>query len=915
MNEREIFQGALEYSDSAERRAYLDQACGTDAALRARIEALLFSHDSASRFLNVPALEQLTPQAEGLPFQTADVPQAGAVAGSAKVAAEGEGAPEDEALAEPDLGFLNPPSQPGSVGTLGHYEILQLLGKGAFGLVFKAFDEKLHRLVAIKVMNPQLAATSPPRKRFLREARSAAAIKHDNIVQVYAVEEQPLPYLVMEFVEGHTLQQKLDATGPLDPPEILHLGRQLASGLAAAHAQGLIHRDIKPGNILIEAGAERKVKITDFGLARAADDATMTRTGVISGTPMFMAPEQAQGLALDQRTDLFSLGSVLYQMASGRPPFRGPTAIAVLKRVAEEAPRPIREIISEVPDWLCAIIAKLQAKKPEDRFQSAKEVADLLARCQTSLQQHGHLELQGDILTPKPIPPGTTKPEPSVTQIAPKNVPVRENHAPRRHRWTAVAAVLVALFAGLSLTEATGVTNVRGTVIRRFSPDGILVVEVDDPGVSVSIDGEEMVITGTGAREVRLKPGQYKLLARKDGKLVQQELVTVAKNDRQLVRVSLEAEPVPVKTPQVALDRRPQFRTGGDWRIEQGELVQASPGSARLFFGDENWTDYDFEVEANSSGKTRDGHGVCLMFRAKDLGNFLDFEVGGWSATVTEAVYFKDGKWGRSPGCFLKIPHEHGRWYKVKIEVRGPRVRCSVDDKTVFAYSDETLLKGMIGLGTGNSPVRWRNLMVTAPDGALLWEGFPELEAATPASSAGFDRRAAEWVLSMGGFVDIRENNRLRKIRAGETLPEGDLELASVDVRGPKVTDEGLAVFKECKNLTYLIVQSSHVGDVGLANFKDCKQLGYLNLEGTLLTDAGLAIFEGNAELTGLALPYTQISDDAIGQLSAFKKLRGVNVKFTRMTEAGAKNLAAALPQCKVDWEMGGVVTTPTKTR
>src|SRR5262249_36527038 len=154
---------------------------------------------------------------------------------------------------------------------------------------------------------------SPARKRFLREARSSAAVRHDNVVHVYEVGEQPLPYLVMEFVPGETLQQKLDRSGPLGVPEVLRIGRQIAEGLAAAHARDLIHRDIKPGNILLEGGSQ-KVKITDFGLARAADDASISQSGVIAGTPMFMAPEQALGHPIDQRADLFSLGSVLYQM-------------------------------------------------------------------------------------------------------------------------------------------------------------------------------------------------------------------------------------------------------------------------------------------------------------------------------------------------------------------------------------------------------------------------------------------------------------------------------------------------------------------------------------------------------------------------------------------------------------------------
>src|SRR4029077_14525685 len=186
-------------------------------------------------------------------------------------------------------------------------------------------------------------------------------------------------------IPGETLQQKLNRVGPLDVPKVLRIGRQIAEGLAAAHASDLIHRDIKPGNVLLEGGSH-KVKITDFGLARAADDASVSQSGIVAGTPMFMAPEQALGHKIDQRADLFSLGSVLYQMVSGRPPVRAPSALAVLKRVAEEPPRPIPEIIPETPDWICGIITKLHAKNPDDRFQSAREVADLLADCEAKLK-------------------------------------------------------------------------------------------------------------------------------------------------------------------------------------------------------------------------------------------------------------------------------------------------------------------------------------------------------------------------------------------------------------------------------------------------------------------------------------------------------------------------------------------------
>jgi len=283
---------------------------------------------------------------------------------------------------EVDLGFLAPSNRPGALGRLGHYEVEEVLGRGGFGIVFRAFDETLHRVVAIKVLAPELAATSPARKRFLREARASAQVRHENVVQVYAIEEAPLPYLVMEYIPGKTLQQRMDAVGPLAAEEAVRIGIELARGLAAAHETGLIHRDVKPGNVLLEEGPGGRAKLTDFGLARAADDASLTQSWAVAGTPQYMAPEQARGEALDHRADLFSLGSVLYAMASGRPPFRAANSMAVLKRVCDDTPRLIQEIIPEVPQWLCDVIARLHAKDPAKRFQSACEVVEALAKCQ-----------------------------------------------------------------------------------------------------------------------------------------------------------------------------------------------------------------------------------------------------------------------------------------------------------------------------------------------------------------------------------------------------------------------------------------------------------------------------------------------------------------------------------------------------
>ncbi len=354
MTEATIFQTARDIQDPARRAGYLDSICAADAALRRRVETLLAAGDASGEFLDVPAVEQMARQP-----------------GSDTVDAD-----------ENDLNFLAPPTQPGHLGRLGHYDVLEVLGRGGFGIVLKAFDTTLHRMVAIKVLAQAFAATSPPRKRFLREARAAAAVRHENVVAVHAVEEAPLPHLVMEYIPGETLQQHIDRAGPLDAGEVRRLGRQVADGLAAAHAMGLIHRDVKPANVLLEAGPEPRVKLTDFGLARTADDASVTQSGQIIGTPMYMAPEQALGKPIDQRADLFSLGSLLYVMTTGRPPFRADTTLAVLRRVTEDTPRPIRDIIPEAPRWLCDVIAKLHAKDPAARYATAQEVAEALANGQ-----------------------------------------------------------------------------------------------------------------------------------------------------------------------------------------------------------------------------------------------------------------------------------------------------------------------------------------------------------------------------------------------------------------------------------------------------------------------------------------------------------------------------------------------------
>jgi serine/threonine protein kinase len=336
--------------------------------------------------------------------------------------AEGNGPPRPAPLPvelPPDL--LAPPQGPDELGRLGPYRVLRVLGVGGMGIVFHAEDTRLKRPVALKAMLPVLAASASARERFLREAQAAAAIDHDHIVTIYQVDEdRGVPFLAMQLLQGETLESRLRREKRLPPAAVVHIGRDVAEGLAAAHERGLIHRDVKPANIWLEArgdgrptcrpsGAEAtggpprvvaaggppaaekatggppvatefRVKLLDFGLARAAsDDTRLTQPGALVGTPAYMAPEQARGQPVDARSDLFSLGCVLYRCCTGELPFKGVDTLSILTALATQTPRPVDELNPAVPPPLSDLVMRLLAKEPAGRPASARAVADTLA--------------------------------------------------------------------------------------------------------------------------------------------------------------------------------------------------------------------------------------------------------------------------------------------------------------------------------------------------------------------------------------------------------------------------------------------------------------------------------------------------------------------------------------------------------
>jgi hypothetical protein len=375
---------------------------------------------------------------------------------------------------------FRPPEQPDELGRLADYRVLAHLGTGGMGVVFEAEDEKLKRPVALKVLRPSLGPGA--QDRFLQEARSAAAIDHENVVTIYQVgEDQGLAFLAMQRLDGETLESLVKREERLPAEQCLRIGRQIALGLRAAHAENLIHRDVKPANIWVEAGRDR-VKILDFGLARVLDDAPqLTESGMIAGTPAYMSPEQARGERVDERSDLFSFGCVLYRLATGKLPFQGANALATLRAIEQRDPKPPRELNPDVPQPFAELVMWLLEKDPDRRPQSAGAVVKALAEIG-----------QGDWRS-----------------IGPPSSVARQKRATRARlvrRWAVGVAALLLLAATAYFAGPT--------IIRIATNRGQLVIKTNDPNVKVELlQGAEVVriVDLSTEQSIDLKAGEYSI--------------------------------------------------------------------------------------------------------------------------------------------------------------------------------------------------------------------------------------------------------------------------------------------------------------------------------------------------------------------------------------------------------------------
>ncbi len=378
------------------------------------------------------------------------------------------------------IDFLQPAEQPDEIGRLGDYRVLEVMGMGGMGVVFRAEDTRLERVVALKAMKPAMAATKSAKDRFLREAKATAALEHDNIVPIYQVgEDRNVPFIAMQLLRGESLQSRLLRENKLEQSEVVRIGREVATGLAAAHERDLIHRDIKPDNIWIEEGTGR-AKILDFGLVLSVrDNVGLTRSGAVLGTPRYMAPEQAQGQRVDHCGDLFSLGSVMYHLVSGNPPFDGDSLISTLNAVVHEDPKPIEQICPNLNANLAKLIMQLLNKEVHRRPQSARDVAHSLAEIESELEAEKACQAAGSARR-------------SVeSTVAGRALPgIRQPKSGKPILIIGVAAALAcSIFLALWLA---------GLIFKVETEHGTILVEIDgkSPGIEVSV-AEDKVLTIT----------------------------------------------------------------------------------------------------------------------------------------------------------------------------------------------------------------------------------------------------------------------------------------------------------------------------------------------------------------------------------------------------------------------------------
>jgi serine/threonine protein kinase len=804
------------------------------------------------------------------------------------------------------------PLLPGGIpAAVGSYRVLRELGRGGMGVVLEAEDPHLKRQVAIKLIAPESSGSGQARERFLREAQAVARIDHPNVVPVHHVgEHDGQLYLVMPLLRGETLGSRLKREKKLKGSEVMRIGREVAAGLAAAHAVGLIHRDVKPANIWLDADTGR-ARVLDFGLAKpldASSDDGLTETGAVIGTPHYMSPQQANGESLDERTDLFSLGAVLHHAATGVRPFDGPTQFAVLYAVVNDTPRNLEALKAALPARVAEVVQKLLEKKPDARPQSAAEVAERLTDAPT--------------VVATPWEELTTEPDDETELLSTQPVD-------RPRSWARAAAGLV---GGMLLAAAVVAATV--VIIRDKNGKEVARIEVPDGG-SVEVKPEPAKVP-----PALILPSDAPGTGRADRKAAEWVLsvggsirVDGAEKD---ISAAADLPKEPFRLTAVNLFNNAKVTDAGLAALAGcTELTELNLSTCRGVT-DAGLAHFKgctklISLDVSATGVTDVGlatfatNGKLLRLTA----NATAITDAGLAAldklTGVEFLYFNDT--GLTDAGLKRL----AAFKRLSVlQIDG----TAVTDAGLVALAENAALSAVDVRKTKVTANGTAGLAKALPQCRIAWDGGVTEPAVSP------DRRAAEYVLSVGGRVSVRTTKSgLQHITTAAELPKEPFQLETADfTNNANVTDAGLTAFLGCRHLKNLTLSGTAVTDSGLAVFKGCGTVHRLDLSRTRIGDAGLAHFKG-CELRIVDLADTKVTDENIRWLAASKQLLTLNltdtnvsdacaeilkdtqsltivsVGKTRMTPKGVTALAKALPNCLINWDGKSIESDRTPPR
>ena len=710
--------------------------------------------------------------------------------------------------------FLAPARAADEIGWLGGYRILEVLGRGGMGIVFLAEDPKLGRHVALKVMLPRIAADPTAKDRFLREARAAARLKSDHIVTIYQVDEtNGVPHLAMELLEGQPLDDVLRFEQPLSVAQILHIGRDIATGLAAAHEKGQIHRDIKPANLWLEGklSTRFRVKILDFGLARAAlDDSHITHSGAIVGTPAFMAPEQARGdKVVDARADLFSLGCVLYRLCTGEVPFKAESTLGTLMAVAMQDPVAPEMLNQSVPSELSRLIMQLLEKNPDRRPKSARDVIARIVEIERSLPTSNDVSATSSSATCEISADATIPAYPALAASRGLRNPLP----------------LILALVGVS---SVFLTVIAGTIFYWQMPHGGLVrIECNDPSIKVAFNNGELKVTGAYKEPITIKPGKVDLRIVKKGAKgddfeFQTDKLIVNKGDKIVLRIEvvdgkvqivqsgrgvLDSKLLPVSPETIAVSD--PDRAAAKWILAIGGKVQLNGADPWIEdttgLPEEKFSVTEINLVANPY-VTDSG-----LAHLKDLSKLTMLNLDSSNVSDAGLEHFRNLK-------ALTVLNMYG---------------ANVSDEGVVHLQDLQELR-RLGLGGGTK---------------VTDAGLVRLKTLRKLTNLFLDGTR----VTDAGLHHLKDLKHLTELDLGATA----------------VTDAGLVHLKDIKKLNSLSLHHTQATDATLKLLKSVPAMTILNLDGTKVTDRGLENLHALKSLQILYIRNTRVTREALKHFHA----------------------------------------------